>query len=130
MSTPAAAPSALPEAPRSRKSDTRAGGDAAVRPRPSVVRLSVACFALSGFVSMAYEVIWLRHLTFFFRDTIYLYTGIVTMFVFGIGAGGLLGGRSPLLRLQSDEKLIALIRAARLLDRGGPRAGPGAPDKA
>jgi spermidine synthase len=58
--------------------------------RDSLVTLTVYCFAASGFVSMAYEIAWLRYLLFFFRDTIYLYTGIIALFITGIGAGSLL----------------------------------------
>ncbi len=51
------------------------------------VRLAVGCFAVSGFVSMAYELVWLRYLLFYFRDTAYLYSGIIAVFIIGIAAG-------------------------------------------
>jgi len=63
----------------------------------STVALATICFALSGFVSMAYQVIFLRHLTFFLQDTIHLYSGIITVFVSGIGIGSLAGARLPWL---------------------------------
>ena len=51
--------------------------------------LTMVCFGVSGFVSMAYEVMWLRYSLFSFRDTIHLYTGIITIFILGIGMGSL-----------------------------------------
>jgi len=56
------------------------------------ISLTVVCFGLSGFVSMSYEVIWLRYTLFFFRDTSYLYTGVITVFIIGIGLGSMLVG--------------------------------------
>ena len=57
-----------------------------------VIILTISCFAISGFVSMAYEVIWLRYLLFFFRDTSFLYAGIIGVFILGIAMGSLLCG--------------------------------------
>jgi len=54
--------------------------------------LTVFCFGISGFVSMAYEIVWLRYLLFFFRDTSFLYAGIIGVFILGIAAGSLLCG--------------------------------------
>jgi spermidine synthase len=51
------------------------------------VWLAVGCFAVSGFVSMAYELVWLRYLLFYFRDTAYLYSGIIAVFIIGIALG-------------------------------------------
>jgi len=58
----------------------------------ATVPLVLACFAVSGFVSMSYEVFWLRYLTLYLHETIYLYTGIIAVFVLGIGLGSLIGG--------------------------------------
>ncbi|MCZ6833909.1 MAG: fused MFS/spermidine synthase, partial [Acidobacteria bacterium] len=73
----------------------RASGRTGATPR--TLTLVIICFTLSGFVSMAYQVIWLRHLTFFLQDTIHLYSGIITIFVLGIGVGSLAGARLPWL---------------------------------
>ncbi|MFH0938708.1 MAG: fused MFS/spermidine synthase [Planctomycetota bacterium] len=56
-----------------------------------IILVTVA-FAVSGFVSMSYEVLWLRYLSFYFHETIYLYTGIIIFFVLGIGVGSLICG--------------------------------------
>lgn len=50
------------------------------------------CFGLSGFVSLAYEIVWLRYALFFFRDTNFLYSGIISIFILGIGLGSLIFG--------------------------------------
>jgi spermidine synthase len=57
---------------------------------PAKTKLVVAAFAVSGFVSMSYEVFWLRYLTLYFSDTIYVYTSIIGFFVLGIALGSLL----------------------------------------
>lgn len=75
-----------------------------------VTALIIACFALSGFVSMSYEMIWLRYLIFFFRDTSYLYTGIITVFVFGIGIGSLIYGRIE-HKIKSYLAFLGLMQA-------------------
>src|SRR5208283_812414 len=54
--------------------------------------LVLGVFAVSGFVSMSYEVMWLRYLSFYFHETVYLYSGLITIFVLGIGIGSLLCG--------------------------------------
>jgi spermidine synthase len=56
------------------------------------ITVVIVCFALSGFVSMAYEIVWLRYLSIFARDTIYLYTGIIGAFILAMGTGSLFGG--------------------------------------
>ena len=58
-----------------------------------LIPLAIVCFGISGFVSMAYEVIWLRYILFFFRDTSYLYAGIIGVFILGIGIGSMACGR-------------------------------------
>ena len=60
--------------------------------RSRMILLTISCFGLSGFVSMAYEVIWARYLLFFFRDTSYLYAGIIGVFILGMAIGSLLCG--------------------------------------
>jgi spermidine synthase len=55
-------------------------------------RLALAVFAVSGFVCMSYEVLWLRYLSFYFHETVCLYSGIIAIFVLGIGLGSLICG--------------------------------------
>jgi len=54
--------------------------------------LVLMCAVVSGFVSLSYEMLWVRYLLLFFYNSITLYTGIITLFVLGIGAGSVLLG--------------------------------------
>jgi spermidine synthase len=84
----------------------------------ATIRWVFVCFACSGFVSLSYEMLWIRYLLLFFRDTIYLYTGIIACFVLGIGLGGLLGGfwsdriRRPVTWLGMFQSAIGLTTVA------------------
>ena len=74
-----------------------------------IIPLTIACFGVSGFVSMAYEVIWPRYSLFFFRDTSYLYTGIITIFILGIGVGSLVC-RLIINRIRSTIALFGFLQ--------------------
>ncbi len=58
----------------------------------SVVRWALACFALSGFAGIAYEMLFLRYLVLYFRDTIYLYSGVISVFILWLGFGSAVSG--------------------------------------
>ncbi|MCY3019289.1 MAG: fused MFS/spermidine synthase [Planctomycetota bacterium] len=77
---------------------------------PAIVALVTCCFAVSGFVSMSYEVTWLRYLSFYFHETIYLYAGIITVFVLGIGLGSLLCGYA-VARIKHLVAFFGLLQA-------------------
>jgi spermidine synthase len=67
-------------------------------------------FAISGFTSLAYEVFWTRLLSFFFRDSIYDLTIVLTTFLCGIVIGSILCGR--LLRGSIDAgRALAVVEA-------------------
>jgi spermidine synthase len=72
---------------------------------------TIACFALAGFAGMGYEMLWHRYLVLYFLDTIYLYTGIVTVFILGLGIGSLAGGRM-ISRARSPAVFFALTQVA------------------
>ena len=80
-------------------------GGISVAQAARATRLVIACFAVSGFVSMSYEMLWLRYLTLYLHETIYLYTGIITIFVLGIGLGSLICGYV----VSRCERLLALL---------------------
>lgn len=61
-------------------------------------------FGLSGFSSLAYEVIWTRILTFFSNGTTYAFTIMLSTFLLGIAAGSLL--INPFINRRSDWLLI------------------------
>jgi len=73
------------------------------------VWLAVGCFAFSGVVSMSYEMVWLRYLLFYFRDTAYLYSGIIAIFITGIALGSFIC-RGFLSRVERPLALFGLLQ--------------------
>jgi spermidine synthase len=57
---------------------------------PFARNILLACFALAGFTSLAYEVLWFRLLVFQMQTTIYAFTAMLTTFLMGIGLGSAL----------------------------------------
>src|SRR5262249_12064253 len=57
------------------------------------VRIVLWGFALSGFTSLAYEVIWTRALTFFIGNSTYAFSAMLTTFLCGLALGSLLFAR-------------------------------------
>jgi spermidine synthase len=56
------------------------------------VALLLPAFALSGFFSMGYEVLWTKAIAFFVSNTAYAFSAMLTTFLLGLGAGGVLVG--------------------------------------
>jgi spermidine synthase len=54
--------------------------------------LLLSAFALSGFFSMGYEVVWTKAIAFFISSTAYAFSAMLTTFLFGLGMGGVLVG--------------------------------------
>jgi spermidine synthase len=79
---PVAAASPAPAEP------TREGGGSAAR-----LGFLMAAFALSGFLSMGYEVLWTKAVAFFISNTAYAFSAMLTTFLLGLGVGGVLVGR-------------------------------------
>ena len=80
-----------------------ASADAAASERGSVaapVRLMLIVFGLSGFASLALEVIWFRILVLFLPATTYAFTTMLATVLFGLAAGGWIAAR--LLRRDRD----------------------------
>ncbi len=57
-----------------------------------IVRATIACFTTSGFTGIAYEMLFLRDLVLYFRETIYLYTAVISIFIFWLGIGSAVAG--------------------------------------
>jgi spermidine synthase len=70
----------------------------------SAVRLVWAVVAISGFTSLAYEVYWTHLLTFFFKDSIYDLTIVLTAFLTGLVIGSLVCGWMNCCRFCSTAK--------------------------
>jgi spermidine synthase len=68
---------------------------------PPRLMVVLAVFTLSGFVSLALEVVWFRILTLFLRPTVYGYSMMLAAVLGGIAAGSYLAG--PLLRRRPDR---------------------------
>lgn len=54
---------------------------------PRQIKILLICFAVAGFCSLAYEVLWFRLLVFHLQTTIYAFTTMLTTFLVGIGLG-------------------------------------------
>src|SRR5699024_10868232 len=52
--------------------------------RPGLV---LACFGLSGFLYVGYELLWMRTFLLFFRDSIYLYVSCLAAVIAGVAVG-------------------------------------------
>src|SRR6266481_3855617 len=66
-------------------------GDSGIGPRQ--VTVVVAGFAVSGFVALAYEVIWSRVLALIIGSSVYAFSIMLTTFLIGLAAGATLASR-------------------------------------
>jgi spermidine synthase len=65
-------------------------------PLPGSLAVVVAVFAISGFASLALEVVWFRTLVLYYPATTYAFTAMLATVLAGIAAGSLIA--APLLR--------------------------------
>lgn len=83
-------------------------------------RAVVFGFALSGFTALAYEIIWTRQLILFLRTSVYAFSGMLAVFLIGIGTGSLLISKvvdrwkSPLLAFAVLELAVAVVSVVSL----------------
>ena len=70
-------------------------------------------FFLSGFAGLVYETLWTRDLTHVIGGSPYAISVILTLFMAGLGAGGLLGGKLA-DRLKSPAALLAAYGACEI----------------
>lgn len=87
-----------------------------VSPYSAALRRAVLVgFALSGFTALAYEIIWTRQLILFLRTSVYAFSGMLAVFLIGIGAGSLAVSRvvdrwrAPLLAFAILELVVAVV---------------------
>lgn len=79
---------------------------------PGLVRLVLFCIGLSGFTSLAYEVLWSRALLRYLYNSTYAFTTMLATFLFGIALGSafftwrLRGSRSPILLFAALQLLV------------------------
>jgi spermidine synthase len=79
---------------------------------------ALAIFIVSGFCSMAYEVLWMRLLSLLIGPTTYSFTLVVSTFIIGLAAGSILFGRladksrAPLSMLLATQTAAAVSAMA------------------
>lgn len=77
----------------------------------------IALFACSGFVSIAYEVVWFRFLTNISNSSVYAFAGMLSTYLFGLVIGALLCSRvlarhkDLLLRYFAVTQLLVAVAA-------------------
>jgi spermidine synthase len=81
-----------------------------------VAQTVLICFAVSGFFSLAMEIVWSRMLTLDLGTSVYAFSAMLFFMLAGIGIGGWLGGgadrwKDPLQALARLELGIALFAA-------------------
>jgi len=69
-----------------------AGGPAAFVPTPGMLRLCLAVILLSGFASLACEVLWTRVLTFYTHNSTFAFSAMLATFLVGLSIGSWLIG--------------------------------------
>lgn len=68
------------------KTDIKAGGQAK---NPLILNLLVIAFTISGFASLAYQVLWTKALALIIGSSVYAFTIMLATFLFGIAAGSM-----------------------------------------
>ena len=66
---------------------------------------------ITGFIGLALEMVWMRMLLLVFNNTTYLYTIVITMYLFALGAGGLVV-RYLIPRRVITERLFGILLGA------------------
>jgi len=94
---------------RARSLDRWASGDSGIGPRQ--VTVVVAGFAVSGFVALAYEVIWSRVLALIIGSSVYAFSIMLTTFLIGLAAGATLASRLA-DKIRRPVLMFGIIEAA------------------
>ncbi len=89
------------------------GGLRRRRPLPEYLALPLAAMLLSGFASLAYQIVWVRRFSVVLGTTNAAVTLVLAMFLGGLGLGAVLAGRSG-----SRLKAVQLARRFLLLELG------------
>ncbi|MGQ0721366.1 MAG: fused MFS/spermidine synthase [Candidatus Eiseniibacteriota bacterium] len=63
---------------------------------------------LSGFATLAYEIVWFRALTYLFGNSTHAFSMMLFVFLAGLGGGSLLLG--PVSRIRSPERVLAVCQ--------------------
>ncbi len=73
--------------------------------------LPLALIALSGFTAIAFEILWTRAFIVSFKSTVYLFSNLLTVFLFGMALGSHLS-RRWLDRMSDPLKIFGLAQVA------------------
>ena len=95
----------LRSSPQSIKPATPIYDDEALLKTSLSPSVSATALFVSGFATLAYEIIWFRALRYLFGNSSYSLTVMLVVFLIGLGLGGLLAGR--LQRRHQPERLLA-----------------------
>ncbi|MDR1727223.1 MAG: fused MFS/spermidine synthase [Acidobacteriota bacterium] len=114
-SAPAAMAAAGGDAPQgARKAKGSKGAKPATGAAPFPLALVLAAFAVSGFCSMSYEVLWTKLLGLLVGPTTYSFTVVLVAFIAGLAVGGMVWGwlgdrsRNPVALLAATQVAAAL----------------------
>lgn len=83
-----------------------------LRPLPADrnARRLLLCFAISGFLYIGYELVWIRVFLLFFRDSVYLYAASLGAVIAGVAAGSAVSG-AVADRLSSRQNFLGALFA-------------------
>ena len=99
----------LPQKSPSQEPSASTSNDSVIDPDPlppGVIRFVLWAFAIEGFTTLAYEVIWARILLGFSYDkSVYFYTTVIMSFIFGLSLGSILIARYT----DKKKNLLALF---------------------
>ena len=66
---------------------------AVAAPAPGSFRLWTLLYALSGFLALSFEIVWFRLMDVGVKSTAYTFGTVLCLYLLGLGAGSLVGGR-------------------------------------
>ncbi len=82
------------------------------KPVPFLVKLALWVFAIEGFTTLAYEIIWTRILLeFSFDKSVYFYTIVILPFIFGLSLGSYLV-KSKIDKIKNKLNILAYLEIA------------------
>lgn len=103
-----------PLSPVEEKRPAQAANDGPDNSRTSIL---IGLFACSGFVSIAYEVVWFRYLTNVSSSTVFAFSGMLSIYLFGLVIGALVcakflaSRKDQLLRYFATTQLLIAVAA-------------------
>lgn len=82
-----------PRGGKKKKGESPAPGPAAAGGAAIPASLALSLFAVAGFLSLSFEVLWTRGFVVSFKSTVYLFSNLLTVFLFGMALGSHAAGR-------------------------------------